>query len=69
MSPIFYTMFGWGMENGGEKSGEKRVFFVVLLRGERGVDFGGARMFYPWAHQKKKSPKLGRKKGERGVLV
>ena len=68
MSPIFYTMFGWGMENGGEKSGEKRVFFVVLLRGERGVDFGGAWMFYHWAYPKK-SPKLGRKKGERGVLV
>ena len=53
---------------GERKVGRKEFFFVVLLRGERGVDFGGARMFYPWAHQKK-SPKLGRKKGERGVLV
>ena len=61
-------MFGWGMENGGEKSGEKRVFFCCFVERGKGVDFGGARMFYPWAHQKK-SPKLGRKKGERGVLV
>ena len=40
MSPIFHTMFGWGdywgMENGGEKSGEKNFFGCFVERGMGG---------------------------------
>lgn len=67
MSPIFHTMFGWGdywgMENGGEKSGEKRIFLVVLLKGEWGWILVGLGCFIPgppktnppnWAEKREK---------------
>ena len=46
------------MENGGEK----RVFLVFLLRGERGWILVGPGCFLPRS-TKNKSPKLGRKRG------
>ena len=42
-------MFSWvilkEMKNEGEKSGEKIMFLIVLLRMEKGRDFGGVHKF------------------------
>ena len=70
MSPIFYTMFGWGMENGGEKSGEKRVFFCCFVERGKGGGFWWGSDVLSLGSPKKKIPQIGQKKGrKRGVGV